>query len=373
VTQSRTSRDHISIAAPDIGTEETERVVDVLESGQLAEGSEVEAFQSEFADHSGATHAVATSNGTTALHTALEAVGVGDGDTVVTTPFSFVASANAIRLAGAEPVFADIDPETYTLDPDQVEERMRAEPGGVDAILAVHLYGLPADVDTLEAVADDHDVPLVVDAAQAHGARYDGKPVGSHGDAACFSFYPTKNMTTGEGGMVTTDDQEIARNAARFVNHGRDRAGYEHVDVGHNFRLTDIAAAIGRTQLEKLPEYNEARRRNAAMLDELLADTNLVTPTEPNERRHVYHQYTVRCGNRDEVSSVLEANAIDTGVYYPIPIHEQPAFDHVDCDAPVAETVADQVLSLPVHPGLSDRDLERVSRVLSEEVTVADV
>jgi dTDP-4-amino-4,6-dideoxygalactose transaminase len=373
VTQSADAREQVPIADPDVGDAETERVVDVLESGQLAEGSEVHAFESEFAEYAGADRAVATANGTAALHAALEAVGVGEGDTVVTTPFSFVASANAVRFAGAEPVFADVDPETFTLDPDSVEERIGSEPGGVDAVLAVHLYGLPADVGALADVADDHGVPLVVDAAQAHGARYDGEHAGSHGDVACFSFYPTKNMTTGEGGMITTDDPEIEAAAARFINHGRDRAGYEHVDLGHNFRMTDLEAAIGRAQLEKLPEYNRVRREHAAALDDLLADTDFVTPTEPGERRHVYHQYTVRCGNRDEVASALEANSIDTGIYYPTPIHEQPAFEGVDCEAPVAEAVADQVLSLPVHPGLAERHLERIGRVLTEEVSADDV
>ncbi|WP_336036851.1 DegT/DnrJ/EryC1/StrS family aminotransferase [Halobacterium yunchengense] len=373
MTQSTDAREQVPIAAPQIGDAEIDRVVDVLESGQLAAGSEVQAFESEYAEYAGADHAVAAANGTAALHAALEAVGVGDGDTVVTTPFSFVASANAVRHAGAEPAFADVDPETFTLDPVAVEERIRAASGDVDAILAVHLYGLPADVGALADVADDHGVPLVVDAAQAHGAQYDGEPAGSHGDVACFSFYPTKNMTTAEGGMITTDDPDVANAAERFINHGRDRAGYEHVDLGHNFRLTDIAAAIGRAQLRRLPEFNSARRENAAVLTERLSETDLVTPTEPDDRRHVYHQYTVRCGNRSEVASTLEANSVDTGIYYPIPIHQQPTYDDVDCEAPVAEALADEVLSLPVHPGLSERQLDHVCRVLTEEVAADDV
>jgi len=358
--------DRVPIADPAIGAEERERVLTALESGQLADGPEVRAFESEFADYCGAQHGVATSNGTTALHAALHAVGVEPGDAVVTSPFSFVASANAIRFAGGEPVFADVRADTFTLDPDSVERMIRARDGEVDAILAVHLYGLPAAMDRLREIADDYDVPLVEDAAQAHGAEFDGRRVGSLGDAAAFSFYPTKNMTTGEGGMITTDDAEIARAAERFVNHGRSADGYEHVELGHNFRMTSLAAAIGRAQLERLPEFVAARRRNAALLDEALADSPLATPAEPDRRRHAYHQYTVRCADRDAIAAALDDRGIDTGVYYPTPIHEQPAYDGVGAAAPVAERVTDEVLSLPVHPGVDEDDVERIGRAIAE-------
>jgi dTDP-4-amino-4,6-dideoxygalactose transaminase len=348
----------IPIAEPDVGTEEEERVVSVLESGRLVAGEEVREFEREFAEFCGADHAVATANGTAALHAALVALDVGDGDRVVTSPFSFVATANAIRHAGAEPVFADIDPETYNLDPAAVERTV--ETTDADAILAVHLFGLPADVAALRDVADDHDLLLVEDAAQAHGAQYRGQRVGAFGDAACFSFYPTKNMTTGEGGMVTTTREDVAERARKFVNHGRtDR--YTHETVGHNFRMPEMAAAIGRAQLGKLPEYTRARRSNAAVLDETLTVADVGTPTEPDRRHHVYHQYTIRCPDRDGLRSYLKDNGINTRVYYPTPIHEQPAYESVDCSAPVAKQAAREVLSLPVHPGVDREDLRRIA------------
>ncbi|QSG03007.1 DegT/DnrJ/EryC1/StrS family aminotransferase [Natranaeroarchaeum sulfidigenes] len=355
---------NISIADPDLGRVEAERVADVIDSGMVADGPTVRQFESAFADYCDVEHAVATSNGTTALHAAFEALEIGQGDRVVTTPFSFVASANAIRLAGAEPVFADIDPETYNLDPDAVTELLDAEGETIDAILAVHLYGLPANIEPLAALADEHDLLLVEDAAQAHGATYNGERVGSFGDAACFSFYPTKNMTTGEGGMITTDREDVAERAAQFVNHGRSDT-YEHVELGHNFRMTSIGAAIGLAQLEKLPEYVAKRRENARILTERLRSQPAVaTPFEPAYARHAYHQYTIRCKNRDRLRSYLDNAGIGTGVYYPTPIHEQPAYDHVETDAPVAEQAAREVLSLPVHPALSIDDVRSITTVV---------
>ena len=349
----------ISIASPDLGEEEQRRVVEVIEDGHVADGPLVRQFESEFAQYCGADHAVGTSNGTTALHTAFEALGIGEGDRVVTTPFSFIASANAIRFAGAEPVFVDVDPETYNLDPHAVEEAARER--DVDAVLAVHLYGLPAAMDHLRDVADDHDLALIEDAAQAHGAEYDGQPVGSLGDAACFSFYPTKNMTTGEGGMITTDREEVAERAARFINHGRTET-YEHAEVGHNFRMTSIAAAIGRAQLTKLPDNVDARRSNAATLTDAIEGVASVTaPTEPAGREHAYHQYTVRCEDRDALRAHLDERGIGVGVYYPLPIHEQPAYADVSASAPEAERAADEVLSLPVHQDLDEDDLRRMT------------
>jgi len=350
----------IPIAEPTIGRSEMERVEAVIDSGQLADGPEVRAFEDEFSGYCEVDHGVATSNGTTALHAALYGLGIGPGDRVLTTPFSFVASANAIRLVGATPVFADVDPETYTLDPTAVEHRLENGPP-VDAILAVHLYGLPCDMDRLTALAERYDIPLVEDAAQAHGARYDGEPVGSLGDVACFSFYPTKNMTTGEGGMVVTDDDAVAERTARFVNHGRSEAGYEHVSLGHNFRMTSIAAAMGRAQLERLPSLIAARRANAERLTERLADADVVTPSVPEPCSHAYHQYTVLTDDRAGLRAALEEADIGSGVYYPTPIHQQPAYDFLDHHAPVTERVADQVLSLPIHPGVSTTDVDRIA------------
>ncbi len=346
----------IPIADPQLGERTKKRVTEILDSGQLADGPEVRAFEEEFADFCGASHGIATTNGTTALHTAIEALGIGEGDKVVTTPFSMIASANAIRLAGAQVVFADIDSRTFNIDPHAVEEIVREQ--DVDVLLPVHLFGLPAAMDHLCEIADEHDLLLIEDAAQAHGAEFEGERVGTFGNAACFSFYPTKNMTTGEGGMVLTDDERVAERARSFINHGRtaDGASYEHSTVGHNYRMTSVLAAIGRVQLDRLSEYNEKRRENANRLTEELPE-NLQTPIEPENRKHVYHQYTLRTTERDALREHLESAGVGTGIYYPTPIHEQPAYDDIECSAPVAEHTGKEVLSLPVHPNLSPSDL----------------
>ena len=351
----------IYIANPEMEDGEKDAVIDVLDSGMIADGDIVRSFESEFATYCGVEHGVATSNGTTALHTALEALSIGEGDRVLTTPFSFVATANAIRIAGAEPVFADIDPETYNLDPEAAAVAAREH--DVDAIMTVHLYGLPSDLDPLVELADELDVPLIEDAAQAHGAEYKETRVGSFGDVACFSFYPTKNMTTGEGGMVVTDREDIAERARRYTNHGRTDK-YEHAEVGQNYRMTNIAAAIGREQLEKLPAFIEARRAHAARFSDALVDTPVETPHEPDGRKHSYHQYTVRADTRDDLNDYLADNGVGAAVYYPLCIHNQPAYDDVGCHAPVAEQAATSVLSLPVHPGLSGSDVDHIIEVM---------
>jgi len=350
----------ISLADPVFGPAEVDAVTDVLESGMVADGPEVRAFERAFAEYCGAPHAVATSNGTTALHTALTALGIGAGDRVVTTPLSFVASANAIRLAGARPVFADIDPDTYTLDPDATRDAVRDT--DADAILAVHLYGLPADMASLSDIAATEDVALIEDAAQAHGASYAGESVGTVGDVAAFSFYPTKNMTTGEGGMVLTEDKTVADRAASFVNHGRTSDdSYAHERVGHNFRMTSLAAAIGRVQLDRLPEWVRSRRANADTLTDRLATVDgITTPREPDDRTHAYHQYTVRTSKRDRLRAALAERGVDTGIYYPTPIHELAAYNGFDSTAPVAEAAAEHVLSLPVHPKLTHAELDQI-------------
>ncbi|MFC7205406.1 DegT/DnrJ/EryC1/StrS family aminotransferase [Haloferax namakaokahaiae] len=360
----------ISIASPQLDADEFERVKAVMESGMIADGPEVRGFEREFADYCDAAHGVATSNGTTALHAALHALGIGPGDRVLTTPFTFIATANAVALAGAEVDFVDIDPQTYNLDPDALEARLEAGEQ-VDAVIVVHLYGLPADMERFVELAEEYDFALIEDAAQAHGAAIDGKRVGSFGDAACFSFYPTKNMTTGEGGMITTNDADVAERAARFIDHGR-VTGYEHSEVGHNFRMTSIAAAIGRAQLKRLPVFTTVRQANARMLDELLEDAPVTTPYVPEGSEHVFHQYTVQCDRveRDALKSYLDSQGIDTGVYYPVPVHHQEPYRHLDVSAPVAEEVAGRVLSLPVHPGLDGDDVKRIGRAVARYAEV---
>lgn len=363
----------ISIADPQLSAAAMDRVRSLLEDGMLADGPEVRAFESEFASFCGVDHGVATANGTTALHAALEALEVDRGDAVITSPFSFVASANAIRLAGGRPVFADIDPETYTLDPAAVE-RIARERDDVVGILPVHIYGLAADMHTIEEIADDHDLFVLEDACQAHGAAIDGQRVGSFGDAACFSFYPTKNMTTGEGGMITTDSEALANRITGYVNHGRTpdggASGYDHHELGHNYRMTSLAATIGRVQLEQLTERNETRREHATAYDDRFAELPVETPTVPAGHRHVYHQYTIRTTDRESLRETLESHGVGSKVYYPTPIHQQPAYETMSTattSLPQTERAAEAVLSLPVHPNLTRDNREQVVDAVSSQ------
>jgi len=359
------SRTTVPIADPDTGSNELERVRQVLDSGRLSGGETVEAFGSEFAEYCETAHGIPTSNGTTALHAALVGLGIGEGDVVVTTPFSFIATANAVRHVGAEPVFADIDSETYNLDPDALAATIAAHDGDVDAIVVVHLYGCPADMGRIRDIAARYDVPVVEDAAQAHGAEYDGTPVGGLGDVGCFSFYPTKNITTGEGGAVVTDRDDVARRVAQFIDHGRGEDG-AHETVGHNFRMSDVNAAIGRAQLEALDEYVAIRRATARRYNAALSASTVRAPVEPKGRLHSYHQYTVRCEDRERFRRHLADRGIDTAVYYSDPIHEEPAYDDVTVSAPAAERAADEVVSVPVHPTLSDTAVTRIETALAE-------
>lgn len=358
----------ISLAQPMLGERERERVISILDSGHLVDGPEVRDFEAEFARYCGTSNAVATSNGTTALHAALVALGLGPGDRILTTPFSFIATANAARFVGSDIGFVDIDRRTYCLDTDHLEEQLR-EGRMVDAVIAVHLFGLPAALDRLQELAETYSFYLIEDAAQAHGATYADGRVGSFGDVGCFSFYPTKNMTTGEGGMITTDRPEVAERAARFIDHGREE-GYRHVEVGHNFRMTSIAAAIGRVQLERLPAFIEARRKHASRYDEAFERTPIQTPHVPSRRTHVYNQYTITHPDRDGLRARLAELGIQTGVYYPTPIHRQPAYAGHEGRAPVAEQVAKHVLSLPVHPALPN---EAVDTIIDGVTSYAEV
>jgi perosamine synthetase len=357
-----TSRHLIPIARPLISDEDKRRVLEVLDSGRYVAGPRVAEFERAFARYVGASHAVATSSGTTALMAALRGAGIGPGDRVVTTTFSYGATAGTILSCGAEPVFADIDPRTYNLDPDAAAETLRRTPG-VRAILLVHLYGLPCAMDRLEALAASHGLLLIEDAAQAHGAAFRGRRAGTFGRAAAFSFYPSKNMTTGEGGMVTTADPAVADRARLFVRGG-ERQQYLYETEGYNYRMTEIAAAIGIGQLGSLDEWNARRRRNAARLSEGLAGLDWLTcPDEPEGYTHVFHQYTIRAARgRDALRRRLEEEGIGTRVYYPAPIHTTPyyrdRFGGSRC--PEAVRAAEQVLSLPVHPALADADLERI-------------
>jgi len=351
----------IGVAAPQIGDEERKAVLAVLDSGQLAQGPVVESFEKEFAAWCGAPHAVAVNSGTAALHLLMLAHGLKEGDELITSPFTFVASANAALFVGARPVFVDIEPATFCLDPSLVEAAITPR---TRAIMPVDLYGHPAAIPELREIADRHGLVLIEDACQAHGAAVGGKKAGGLGVSASFSFYPTKNMTTAEGGMVTTQDAEIASKVSMLRQHGAAHR-YEHHLLGYNFRMTDIAAAIGRAQLKKLDRFNEARRRNASILDEGLAGTpGVTTPRERPGCRHVYHQYTVRIErDRDGFQARLRELGVGTAIHYQVPVHRQPLYlelGYGSVSAPESERAAAQVLSLPVHPGLTEKDLDRI-------------
>jgi dTDP-4-amino-4,6-dideoxygalactose transaminase len=346
---------------PQIGDEEKAAVLEVLSSGQLAQGPVTEAFEHEFAGWCGAAHAIAVNSGTAALHLVMLAYGLKEGDELITSPFTFVASANAALFAGARPVFVDIEPETYCLDPAKVEAAITDR---TRAIMPVDLYGHPADIPALKEIADRHGVVLIEDACQAHGSQIGRQKAGGLGITATFSFYPTKNITTAEGGMVTTDDDDVAHKVGVLRQHGAAQR-YHHDVLGFNFRMTDISAAIGRAQLAKVDGMNERRRRNASVLDEGLAGIKGVKlPRERPGYRHAYHQYTVLIeGDRDRFQKGLQERGVGSAVHYAVPVHKQPLYvglGYGRVSMPVTEHAADHVLSLPVHPGLSDEDLDRI-------------
>jgi perosamine synthetase len=348
----------IPIAKPLIGEEEKQAVMEVLSSGVLAQGPRVAAFEEAFARMVGVKYAVATSSGTTALHTALLAHGIGVSDEVITTPFTFIASANSILYAGARPVFVDIDPRTFNIDCAQIEAAITPR---TMAIMPVHLFGLVADMDPIVEIAHKRGLVIIEDACQSHGAEYRGRKAGSFG-TGCFSLYPTKNMTSAEGGMITTNDAEIADRCKVIRQHGM-RRQYYHDKLGFNFRMTDVHAAIGLAQLKKLTRFNEARIANAQYLNAYLR--GVTKPVIPSGCKHVFHQYTVRVpgGRRDALLSYLKERGVGCGVYYPLPIHRQPFYMEklgYDLHLPGSEQVATEVLSLPVHPALSQNDLETI-------------
>jgi len=355
----------IPIAKPLIGDEEKAAVIEVLESGQLAQGQKVAEFEERFACFCGVKHAVATSSGTTALHAALLAHDVGPGDEVLTTPFTFIASGNSVLFTGARPVFVDIEPDTFNIDPQQLEEAVRsrlAQGAPVKAIMPVHLFGHPCDMPAIMDIAARYDLIVVEDACQSHGASIDGKKTGSFG-TACFSFYSTKNITTGEGGIITTDDDEIAEKARMLRHHGM-RTRYYNELLGYNFRMTNIHAAIGVAQMDKLPAWTEQRIQNAAYLTERLQPLpHVVTPVTRPGYVHVFHQYTVRIrGDRDRAIDAMRDRGVGVGVYYPLPLHKQPIYLNLGYhdSLPEAEKACREVLSLPVHPALSRADLDTI-------------
>ncbi len=352
----------IPIARPQLGEEEIAAVREVLESGQLAQGPKVEAFEKAFAAYVGRRHGIAVANGTAALHLALLSHGIKRGQEILVPPLTFFATASTVLLCGARPVFVDVERSSYNMDPTKVADAITRR---TRAILPVHLYGLTAEMDPLLEAARDHDLVVIEDACQAHGAEYHGRKAGNLGDTACFSFYPTKNMTTGEGGMIVTDDDGVAERARLLRDHGQS-SKYEHVLVGYNYRMTEIAAAIGLVQLRKLDAWVARRRENAKALTKGLEGIEgLVPPSEGNWMVHAYYQYVVRAEppfpmSRDEIVHVLTEEGVGCRPSYPMPLYRQKALKalRIRGRCPVAEDVVPRLFELPVHPGVGPKDIE---------------
>ncbi|QRM57740.1 DegT/DnrJ/EryC1/StrS family aminotransferase [Sinorhizobium sp. BG8] len=346
-------------------------VLRVLASAQYVLGDEVAAFEEEFADYCGARHAIAVNTGTSALHLALLAAGIGPGDEVITVPFTFVATVSAICYTGARPVFVDVEPVTLTMDPTQLEAAITSR---TKAIVPVHLYGQMAEMDDIMAVASRHGLPVIEDACQAHGAEHRHRRAGSIGISGCFSFYPGKNLgACGEGGAVVTSDDAHARTIRMLRDWGQQQR-YHHLLKGFNYRMDGIQGAILRVKLRYLEAWTAARRAHAARYSALLAHSAAVKPPmEVAHRRHVYHVYAVKCRDREEIRSALQAEGIQSGLHYPIPVHLQEA--HADLgyragDFPVSEAAARSMLSLPIYPEMSARDVEQVAAALEQDAYV---
>jgi perosamine synthetase len=358
----------IPIAQPSTGAEEQAAVAAVIKSGMLAQGPAVAEFERTFADYCGVKHAIAVNSGTAALHTAVACAGITPGDEVIVPTFSFFATASCVSMCGATPVFVDVDAKTFNINPGSVAEAVTKK---TKAVIGVHLFGQPFDIRPIREICDDSKLTLIEDAAQAHGAEYGGKPIGGFGDAGCFSFYPTKNMTTGEGGIVTTNDDAYATKMRIFMSHGQSEK-YRHVMIGYNYRMTDIGGVIGCEQMKKLPAFNEQRISNAAYLDSHLSVPGLITPYRMPDSTHVYHQYVIRITpefpmKRTEFMKYLADQGIGTAVHYPIPIHRQPVYQELNpaVSCPVAEQFCEEVLSLPVHPNVTRSMLEEICTTIN--------
>ncbi|MEE4376654.1 MAG: DegT/DnrJ/EryC1/StrS family aminotransferase [Candidatus Competibacteraceae bacterium] len=336
-------------------------IADVLSSGRFILGPQVHAFEQETADYLGVKHAVAVASGTDALHLALVAAGLGPGDEVITTPFTFIATAEAIRYVGARPVFVDIDPRTFNIDPAGIEAALTPV---TKALLPVHLFGQPAQLETLTALCEQHQLTMIEDCAQSFGAERQGRKTGGWGDLGCFSFFPSKNLGAfGDGGLITTNSPQQAERLRALRNHGS-RQYAHHDELGFNSRLDELQAAILRVKLKLIDDFNAGRRRVAESYEHLLQNLPLTLPYETPAGEHVYHQYTVLFGpHRDAVQAALQQAGIASAIYYPLPLHRQKVFaeDYAQVSLPVAESVARQCLSLPIYPELSDADIARVT------------
>ena len=353
-----------SVPFTDIYVDDTivERVNEVLESTWYVKGEHLEAFESQFADRCGTDHAVGVSSGTAAILLGLQAAGVGEGDQALVPGHTFFATASPVLSLDAEPLFVDVNPETYTIDVDDLR-RKAAAAENPQAVLPVHIYGQMADMDAIRSVADEYDLTVVTDSCQAHFAHRDGEIAGTAGDIGAFSFYPSKNMTVGgDGGMLVTDDDEIAERARALRNHGRNDEG-QHVELGLNYRLDEINAVVGQEQLRYIEDWNEQRNAAAQRYTERLsAIPEVTTPTEAADAFHVYHLYVVQVPNREELRSYLDERGIDTGIHYETPAHEHPAIvERIgETSLNVTEELVPHILSLPMHPRISDEEIETV-------------
>jgi perosamine synthetase len=361
-------RDFIPIAKPIIGNEEIEAVGNVLRSGMLAQGERVKRFEEEFSEYLGVKNSIAVSNGTTALDLALKGLDLQPGDEVISPAFTFIATANCALYQGSKPVFADVDAKTFNIDPEDLLIKITSK---TRAVIGVHLYGQPFDLKAVRQICEDHNLALVEDCAQAHGAEFDKKKVGSFA-IGCFSFYPTKNMTTGEGGMITTNDDNLAARLRLLRSHG-DTGKYNHSILGYNYRMTNLQAALGIEQLKKLEDFTAKRISNAERLNQLIKIKGLTTPYKGNNVRHVYHQYVVRveegfAASREKLMEYLQANSVGTAVHYPKAVYEHPLYQRLGYDkvkCAVSEELSRRVMSLPVHPSLSLEDIEYIAETVN--------
>ncbi|MCL5070810.1 MAG: DegT/DnrJ/EryC1/StrS family aminotransferase [Actinobacteria bacterium] len=361
----------ITISKIKFDRSEVKSILKVIKSGSVTQGERVEEFENDNDKYIDSKYAVATSSGTSALFLSLLALGIGAGDEVITTPFSFIASSNAILYTGAKPVFIDINEKTFNIDASLIEKKINNK---TRAILPVHLYGLSCDMESIKAIAKRNKLFVIEDACQAHGALFKNRKVGTFGDLGCFSFYATKNMTTIEGGMITTNNKKLYEKLKLLRNHGS-KVKYHHDILGYNYRMTDLSAAIGLEQLRKLPKFNKARIRNANYLSKYLSKIKEIeVPFVPSEFTHVFHQYTIRFNNfskRIKIIEALDKKGIKTEVYYPTPIHKQKIYKSLGYldRLPVAERVSKSVLSLPVHPYLNKKDLDRIIFEISSAIS----
>jgi len=362
----------IPMAKPVIGNEELQAVAEVLKSGMLAQGKVVAEFETAFAKYVGVKNAVAVSNGTVALDITLKSLGIKEGDEVIVPSFSFISTANAVLFQGAKPVFADVDERTFNINPEDLLEKISNR---TKAIIGVHLFGHPFDVKEIQDICEDYNTYLIEDCAQAHGAEYEHNKVGGFGVAGCFSFYATKNMTTGEGGMITTDSEKIAEVCRLLRSHGESQK-YYHTMLGYNYRMTDVLAAMGVAQLKRLDISNEKRIRNAEYLNQHINLSGLKLPDRKKGVKHVYHQYAViiekgfPMSRREKFMQYLREKGIGCAIHYPLPIHKQPLYQRMgytdeNARCPVATALSDKILSLPVHQALTEKDLMYIVEILN--------